>query len=218
MKRNNHLGFLCLIATLFLSACGAIESNSRQVFILVDASGTYASHVGEAVKSANLLTSKLNPKDKIAFAQINSCSFSDDSVIVRETLPGVPSKAAGKKQLIFTKLRNFENNFKATNYTDIRGALRFAAYELEQSSVKRKFIIIYSDMVEDVSSDCDTSNLNLDLSDITVIATNVKKLKKDRANPELFFQRLKRWENIVTEANGSWVHSSDIEQLSDLIL
>jgi len=80
-----------------ISACGAVTSNSKAVFMLVDASGTYVREVPDAVVTAKLLTSKLNSNDMFAFGEIGSCSFTDNSLVVRRTLPGTPSEAAYAK-------------------------------------------------------------------------------------------------------------------------
>ncbi|WP_084420494.1 hypothetical protein [Henriciella litoralis] len=206
-----------VLATSMLAGCGAVTSNSRAVFMLVDASGTYAKEVPDAVVTAKLVTSKLNSNDLIAFGQIGSCSFTDDSLIVRTTLPGTPSQAAYTKQDVFGRLDAYGETFEATSWTDIRGGLRYAAEELAQSDQSEKIIVIVSDLVEDVSPACDTSRISLDLEGVTVVATNVTKLSSEASNPDAYSDRLAMWQATVEDAGGTWVHANTRDRLLEKI-
>lgn len=205
------------LAALLIGGCGLVTSTNKSVFVLVDVSGTYANNLDDAILSTRLLTSKLQTNDWIGFAQISSCSFSDDGLIVRERLPSVPSQSASAKTRVFSRLNEYRDGVSATNYTDIKGALIYAANELNNSGEGAKFIVVYSDMVEDVSPDCQTQNLKIDLSGITVVASNVTKLKSDESDPQAYFERLKVWENFVENSGGDWVLTSSTDQISELI-
>lgn len=208
---------LAATALLLSTSCGLVTSNSKSVFVLVDASGTYARNMGDAVISSRLLAAKLNPNDWMGFAQISSCSFSDEGVVLRARLPGVPSQASLTKQQIFQSLADYQDSFSATAYTDIRGALRFAAAELENGRDGARYIIVFSDLVEDVAPDCDTRDLALDLTGITVIATNVAKLPQDGPNPQGYFDRIDRWKQLVEAAGGEWRITASSDQLLDAV-
>lgn len=196
-----------------ISACGAVTSNSKAVFMLVDASGTYVREVPDAVVTAKLLTSKLNSNDMFAFGEIGSCSFTDNSLVVRRTLPGTPSEAAYAKQDVFESLEFYAESVQATGWTDIKGGLRYAAAELEQSEQASRYIVVVSDLVEDVSPECDTSGLELDLEGITVIVTNVTRSDRDASDPNAYFERLEAWEALVEDAGGTWVHANSRDRL-----
>lgn len=202
---------------LALAQCGAITSNSKAVFVLADASGTYSTHMDEAVATSRVITSRLNPNDLIAFGQISSCSFTDESLVVRQKLPSTPSQAARTKQAVFEVLNDYALGIQATAYTDIKGGLRYAAGELEQSDSENRIIVIISDLVEDVSPQCDTSNLTLDLDGITVIATNVTKLNSEASDPDAYARRLEDWQRTVEEAGGTWIHANSRDRLLDTI-
>jgi hypothetical protein len=207
-------GFAGLFA---VAACGAVTSNSAAVFMLVDTSGTYVKEVPDAIRTAKLVTSKLNSNDMFAFGQIGSCSFSDASLVVRRTLPGTPSQAAYTKQEVFSELDGYGERVEATSWTDVKGGLRFAATELEQTDQSSRIIIIVSDLVEDVSPDCDTSGLKLDLAGITVMATNVTKLDSEASNPDAYFERLEEWKILVENAGGTWVHANSRDRLLEML-
>jgi len=191
-----------LIAGL-LSSCGLVTSTNRSVFVLFDASGTYAKAVPDAASSANVMIAGLQPGDWIGVAQISSCSFSDKEIVTREQFPETPSLADTAKRQLFQKLKTYAGSVKSTKHTDIHGALAQAAYELNQRPEKDRYIVIYSDMMEDLAKTCDTSKVNLDLKGIHVVASNV--IKSNPADPAQYFALLKTWEKTVTDAGGVWL-------------
>lgn len=198
-----------------LSACGLVTSTNRSVFVLFDASGTYAEAVPEAANYANVMIAELQPRDWIGVAQISSCSFSDREIVVRRELPETPSLASAAKRELFDQMRSFAGSVQRTRNTDIHGALAQAAHELNQRPDKERFIVVFSDMMEDLARDCDTSNVHLDLHGIHVVASNV--IKSDPANPEAYFEMLRTWERTVTDAGGTWTLASSPDQLKDIV-
>ncbi|MEM9738739.1 MAG: hypothetical protein AAF829_02640 [Pseudomonadota bacterium] len=202
------------VILVLLTGCGGlIQSNSKAVFVLFDASGTYANNMGDAVRTSRVLAGRLSPNDWVGFAQISSCSFTDDSIVLRRKFSGVPSQASLEQQRVFEELNGYRDSFSATAYTDIRGALRFAASELQASDQAQHYIIVFSDLIEDVAPSCDTRDLQLDLTGVTIVATAVTKTAQDSSNPELYFERLDSWKRAVEDAGGTWVHAQSPDQL-----
>lgn len=185
-----------------LSSCGLVTSTNRSVFVLFDASGSYAKMAPTAASSANVMIARLQPGDWIGVAQIAACSFSDDQIVAREQLPETPSLADAAKRKLFTTLNTYAVDVKPAKYTDIHGALAQAAYELNQRPASDRFIVVYSDMIEDLGKACDTSKVALDLKGIHVVASNV--IKSNPADPAKYFELLKTWEKTVTDAGGQW--------------
>ncbi len=208
-------GLVSCILAISLSACGLVTSTSRSVFVLFDASGTYVKAIPDATRWASLLVARLQPGDFIAVSQISSCSFSDKEVVLQERLPETPSRSAEAQRAVFTKLRDFAGSVKSTKYTDIHGALAQAAFELRQRPEKARYIVVFSDMMEDLAPRCDTSKVTLDLSGITVVASNV--IKTNSANPDKYFALLKTWEATVTAAGGKWMLATSPDQLPDMV-
>lgn len=204
-----------LLASLSPASCGLVTSTTRSVFFLFDASGTYAKAAPDGARWANVLIAELQPGDWIAAGQISSCSFSEKEIILQTALPETPSLAAEAKRDLFTQLQTYAAAVKATKNTDIRGALAQAAFELRQRPEASRYIVVFSDMVEDMAKTCDTSDVKLDLAGITVVAANV--IKSDPANPETYFENLKSWEATVTQAGGVWAMASSPDQLPDLV-
>jgi hypothetical protein len=215
MRPRIFPGVAASFAALALSACGLVTSTNRSVFMLFDASGTYVKAVPDAARWASLLVAKLQPGDFVGVSQISSCSFSDKEMVLQERLPETPSRSAEAQRLIFAKLRDFSGTVKSTKYTDIHGALAQAAFELRQRPEKARYIVVFSDMMEDLAPKCDTSKVALDLSGITVVASNV--IKTNAADPDKYFALLKDWESTVTAAGGRWQLATSPDQLPDLV-
>ncbi|MEZ5936712.1 MAG: hypothetical protein R3C52_00660 [Hyphomonadaceae bacterium] len=214
LKRMTGLGGL-ICATLLAASCDLVTSTNQSVFILFDASGTYAKSAPAAARSASLLVSKLQPGDWIGAGQISSCSFSEKEILLQEQLPETPSRADAAKREIFGKLKTYSEQIKPTKFTDIRGALAQAAFELRQRPEASRSIIVFSDMIEDLAKDCNTSGVSLDLSGITVVASNV--IKSSPADPDKYFAMLDDWEKVVTDAGGKWVLVASPDQLTTLV-
>lgn len=198
------------------SACDLVTSTSRAVFVLFDASGTYAASVPTAARSASLLISDLQPGDWIGVGQISSCSFSEKEIIAQQLLPETPSRASEAKREMFNRLQAYSESVEPTKFTDIHGALAQAAFELRQRPEGSRHIVVFSDMVEDLAADCNTAGAKLDLTGISVVASNV--IKSDPANPDKYFEMLDEWERIVTEAGGTWDMALSPDQLPALVV
>jgi hypothetical protein len=123
--------------------------------------------------------------------------------------------AATAKRELFAQLSAYAAQVKSAKYTDIRGALAQAAFELHQRPEAERYIVLFSDMVEDHGKTCDTSKTSLDLKGIHIIAANV--IKSNPADPDKYFSLLKTWEKTVTDAGGTWNLVSSPDQLPKLV-
>jgi hypothetical protein len=209
------LGAVCAIAVAALAACGLVTSTNRSVFVVFDVSGTYVKAVPDATKFANLLIAEMQPGDWIGASQISACSFSEKEIILQRQLPQTPSLASEAKRELFEELGVYAAQVKSAKYTDIHGAIAQAAFELRQRPEAARYIVLFSDMVEDHGKTCDTSKIQLDLTGINVIAANV--IKSNPADPEQYFALLQKWEKIVTDAGGTWSLVSSPDQLPKLV-
>jgi len=171
--------------------------------------------VPDATKYANLLITELQPGDWIGASQISACSFSEEEIVLQRQLPETPSMADNAKRELFNQLNQYASQVKSAKYTDIHGAIAQAAFELRQRPEAARYIVLFSDMVDDYSKSCDTSHIKLDLTGIHVIAANV--IKSTPGDPEKYFELLDRWEKTVTEAGGTWNLVSSPDQLPKLV-
>lgn len=209
------LGLACALGLAALSSCGLVTSTNRSVFVVFDVSGTYVKAVPDATKYANLLITELQPGDWIGASQISACSFSEEEIILQRQLPETPSMADNAKRELFDQLNQYASQVKSAKFTDIHGAIAQAAFELRQRPEAARYIVLFSDMVDDYSKSCDTSGIKLDLAGIHVIAANV--IKSTPGDPEKYFELLARWEKTVTEAGGTWSLVSSPDQLPELV-
>lgn len=209
------LGTVCAIAIVTLAACGLVTSTNRSVFVVFDVSGTYVKAVPDATKYANLMIAQLQPGDWLGVSQIGACSFSEKQIVLQRELPETPSMASTAKRELFAQLAAYADGVKSAKYTDIRGALAQAAFELHQRPEAERYIILFSDMVEEYEKSCNTANTKLDLTGINVIAANV--IKSNPADPDKYFALLDKWEKTVKEAGGTWSLAASPDQLPKLV-
>jgi hypothetical protein len=195
-------GAACGLLLLALASCGLVTSTNRSVFFVFDVSGTYVKSVPDATKMANITVAKLLPGDWVGASQISACSFSEKEIILQRQLPTTPSLAAEAKRELFNEFAAYAAQVKSAKYTDIRGAIAQASFELKQHPEEKRFIVLFSDMLDDYSKSCDTSKIELDLRGIHVVAANV--IKSDPADPQKYLDMLKEWEATVVAAGGTW--------------
>ena len=215
MTARHLLGAACAIAIATLAACGLVTSTNRSVFFVFDVSGTYVKAVPDTAKLANITVAELLPGDYIGASQISACSFSEKEIFLNRQLPQTPSLAAEAKREVFNTFTAYSSQVKSAKFTDIRGALAQAAFELKQRPEQDRYIVLFSDMLEDYSKLCDVSEIPLDLSGIHVVAANV--IKTDPSNPQKYFDSLKTWEATVVAAGGKWSLVSSPDQLPRLV-
>jgi len=55
--------------------------------------------------------------------------------------------------------------------------------------------------------------MKLNLSDVQVVAINVKRQRSDNENPQEYEQRLASWEKRVEENGGRWALVNNMERL-----
>ena len=213
--RQSIIGSGLALAMAALTGCGLVTSTNRSVFFVFDVSGTYVKAVPDAAKLANITIADMQPGDWIGASQISACSFSEEEIILQRQLPTTPSMAASTKRELFDEFNAYASQVKSAKFTDIRGALAQAAFELQQRPEASRYIVLFSDMIDDYSKSCDTKNIKLDLRDIHVVAANV--IKTNPGDPEKYFAMLKEWEAQVVAAGGTWSLVTSPDQLPKLV-
>jgi hypothetical protein len=203
-----------LIAALTLGACdGLVTRDDQAAFVLLDVSGTYFGELDDSVRGAKLLASSLNAGDRLVVAEIGSCSFDDDAIVLDARLPDRPSEAAAAKGAALVALDAYETRAARTQNTDIHGALLQAVDRFSRTPASRHTVVIFSDLVEDPAPGCGSAAASLDLTGVTVIAANVIKLAADARAPDAYFARIESWRAKVEDAGGTFVLVDDVEAL-----
>ncbi len=208
---------LVSLVALGLAACSEPGSNTRAVYLLLDTSGTYTSEMNKAQKIMNYLLATLDSGDSIAIARIDSGSFSEKDIIARVTFDDRPSTANQQKRMFKDKIDKFvAETGRGSRHTDITGGMMQASQYLEETGAGEKFVLIFSDLAEDLKKG-HIRDFPISLPDIHVVALNVTKLRSDNIDPRDYLNRLNLWEKRVYQAGGSWGVINDLERMDRLI-
>ena len=207
---------LILVLCAGLVACAEKAPASRAVYLLIDTSGTYTRELDKAQKIGNYLLGSLNSGDSLAMARIDSGSFSEKDIIARVTFDMRPSMATTQKHQFKRQLDDFVDTAKPSAHTDISGAVLQAAEFLNETGAQDKFILIFSDLEEDLG-DGHIRDFTMPLVQVRVVALNVTKLRSDNIDPRDYLNRLDDWEKRVYEGGGMWKVVNDLERLDKLL-
>jgi hypothetical protein len=186
---------------------GACEERlpASAVYALLDISGSYFRELDKAVRALRVMMAGLRAHDSFAVAEIGACSFSDEAVVLRFTAPDRPTERQRLIAANAARLADYAARSRATNFTDIRGALTQAAQYLASRPAEQRSIVVFSDFEEDLPPNCRRDKpLPQELKGIEVIATNVTRLPEDNRDPARYGRRLEAWRRLVEAAGARW--------------
>ncbi|MCL6415736.1 VWA domain-containing protein [Aestuariirhabdus sp. Z084] len=214
MKR--YMMSLTLVMSL-LTGCAETPPDSYAIYLLMDTSGTYTQELEKAQSIVNYLLGTLDSGDSIAVARIDSGSFSEKDIIAKAVLDERPSTANQQKRMFKQQLDSYVHGVTGgSRHTDITGGLIQAAEFLNETGAGERYILIFSDLEEDLQSG-HVRDFPIELEGIRVVALNVTKLRTDNIDPRDYLNRLKDWEKRVVEGGGYWQVMNDLERLDRLI-
>lgn len=210
------LSIFLLVATALLVSCSSSEdgepkSYAKGVYLLLDTSGTYTQELTKAQQLINYMLAVLEPGDTFAVARIDSGSFSEKDIVAKVVLDGRPSVANKQKREFAEAIANFVTNVKSSAYTDISGGLLQGIEFLNESKAGKKTIMIYSDLKEELPKGY-VRDFDIALDGFTVQALNVTKLRADNENPQIYLDRVEKWNLKVSEGGGKWVVVNDLDK------
>ena len=188
-------------------ALGACEERvpASAIYALIDVSGSYFRELDKAVRALRVMMAGLRAHDSFAVAEIGACSFSDEAVLLRFTAPDRPTERQRVIAANAARLTDYAARARATNFTDIRGALTQAAQYLASRPAEQRSIVVFSDFEEDLPPNCRRDKpLPQELKGIEVIATNVTRLPEDNRNPARYGRRLDGWRRLVEATGARW--------------
>lgn len=216
-RRASRSALPALLVALGATSCSETSSRTHAVYMLVDISGTYAQEVEKAQQIVNFTLARLYPGDSFAAATINSASFTEQNVIARVTFDGRPSYATQQKHQFGGRMDDFvEGLGGGSEFTDITGGILQAAEWLNEVGAPRKTILVFSDLMEDLSPGY-FRDIEMDLEGVRVVAVNVIKLRTDNVDPRIYMNRVDEWQRRVEEGGGSWLVINDLERLDPII-
>ena len=165
----------------------------------------------------NYLLGTLQPGDTFGIAKIDSGSFSEKDIIAKMTFDRRPSVSNKQKRLFKQKTDIFIASVrKGSAYTDITGGLLQAADYLNETGAGRKYILIFSDLKEDLKKG-HVRDFPITLPGCEVVALNVTKLRSDNIDPREYFGRVEKWKEKVEEGGGEWRVINDLNRLESLL-
>jgi len=218
MKKTSAI-CLALVAVFLLAALGGCtdqKGHATGVYMLIDTSGTYTKELEKAQTIINYLLGTLQPGDTLAVARIDSGSFSEKDIITRMTFDHRPS-VSNKQRLKFRdEVDSNMQNAKGSAYTDISGGMLQAVEYLNEAGPRKKFILIFSDLKEDLPEGY-VRDVPLELKGFEIVALNVTKLRSDNVNPREYLDRLGQWEGKVSDGGGKWRVINDLERLDNIL-
>ncbi len=202
--------------SLVLMGCGESVPHTRAVYFLLDTSGTYTKEIKKAQAIANYLLGVLVSGDSLGLARIDSGSFTEKDIIAKVTFDTRPSYANQQKRAFRQKLDRFVTSVKGSSHTDITGGMLQAAEWLNETGAGHKFILIFSDLEEDLRQGY-IRDFAIDLERISVVALNVTKLRSDQIDPREYMERLGVWQGRVESGGGSWKVINDLDRLEGVL-
>ena len=208
---------IAIIIFLSLGSCADTTSRSTGVYMLLDSSGTYTQELKQAQAIINYLLGTLQSGDSFGIAKIDSGSFSEKDIIAKMTFDKRPSVTNKQKRLFKQQVDTFLASVKkGSAYTDITGGLLQASEYLHEAGSGKKYILIFSDLKEDLKKG-HIRDFPIQVPGCKVVALNVTKLRSDNIDPREYYDRVQKWEERVTEGGGEWRVINDLNRLEHLL-
>ncbi len=216
MNARKLTGALAL-ASLLAACTPEQQPGSRAVYLLLDTSGTYTRELAKAQALMNYLLATLDSGDSMAIARIDSGSFTEKDIVAKVTFALRPSTVNDQKRRFKRTLDGFVAGVRrGSPHTDITGGVLQAAEYLVESGAREKYVLIFSDLEEDLAKG-QIRDFPLALDGIEVVALNVTKLRSDNIDPRDYANRLEAWARRVENGGGRWRVLNDLERLDRLI-
>ena len=215
MKKRLTLIPICLV--LIVAGCADTTSHSKGVYMLLDSSGTYSNELIGAQSIINYLLGTLEPGDSFGIAKIDSASFSEKDIIAKMTFDKRPSVTNKQKRLFKQKVEDFVRSVtKGSAYTDITGGILQASEYLNETGAGKKYILIFSDLKEDLKKG-HIRDFGILVSGCDVVALNVTKLRSDNIDPREYYDRVEKWKARVEAGGGNWRMINDLSRLDAIL-
>ena len=197
----------CLAAAigfiLLLNGCTKNADYETAMCALVDISGTYADQKKNVVKliKAGLLPGMV-PGDSLFLITIGSNSYDEKNLIHKVTLDYRPSEVNNQKLAFAKALDKFAEGTERSSHTDISGAMMLCGDHLKDTQAGTQLMFIFSDMEQDLKPGTQRKFEKREFADMHIAAMNVIMLENDNSNPQVYRDRLRKWEERVKGAGA----------------
>ncbi len=198
--------FPALVMVLVLScplACSDDTRYDQAICVLIDVSGTYADQREEVVRILKReVLPGMEPGDTLLVIRIDGESYERDNLEALLTLDARPSHANAQKLALARQLDSLAEREMATPHTDIPGAMMLGGEYLRELASGSRVMLVFSDMEEDLAPGTRRGLREDEFDEVSVVAINVKRLRGDNSDPEVFRTRLADWERRVLASGG----------------
>ncbi len=210
---------LAVFVSSIVAACTDSKEYETSFCTLVDISGTYAKEKKTVVNIVKAgIVPEMVPGDSLFFVKIDSNSYAEENLVTKLTLDYRPTQANNEKLNLSKKLDKFGKGKARSRMTDISGAMMLCSDYLKASQSGTQVMFIFSDMKEELPSGVKRKFSNDEFKGIDIAAMNVIKLNKDSANPEVYRNRLKKWnKRIMSSGANSWTTLLDATKIQEFI-
>lgn len=220
MTIRHKLASLALLASVvFLSGCSDNKEYETAICALADISGTYAKEKKGIVKIIKAgIVPKMVPGDNLMLITIDSNSYNDENIKGKLKLDYRPSLANQQRLKFAGALDDFANKKVSAKFTDISGAMMLCTGQLKSTGAGTQIIFIFSDMKEELQKGIKRSFNKDEFTNIDIATMNVIKLNADSANPQIFRNRMAKWEKrVLAHSAKSWNGTLDPTEIGDYI-
>ncbi|MEQ8378781.1 vWA domain-containing protein [Parvibaculum sp.] len=202
-----------------LTGCSYRSEKVRDLFILVDVSGSYFEHSERSFQRIRSLLFDLSSGDKLTVAQVDSCSFGDGSEWISEEVDYNPLQKGADIRGIADELARVQKSLRRSSHTDITGAFLRASRHFARSRSNHKVIIVFSDLKEDTALSCPRDeSIVFDLEDITIILADVAISDVDARKPEAYLRNIKHWrDRLLASGARDVIEARGASQISDIL-
>ena len=220
MKPIIKSSLLLAVLTVFGAGCTDSKHYETSYCALIDISGTYAGEKASVVNTIKAgIVPEMIPGDSLFFVMIDSNSYHEDNLVTKLTLDYRPTRANDQKLAVAQRLDEFGQGKAKSRLTDISGAMMLCSDYLKATGSGTQVMFVFSDMNEELPSGVVRKFTEREFDGIDIVAMNIIKLNKDSANPEVYRERLERWNRRTMESGArSWNTLLDATKIPEYIL
>jgi len=217
--RHKLCSLILLASATFISGCSDNKAYETAICALADISGTYAKEKKSMVKIIQAgIVPKMVPGDNLILITIDSNSYNDENIKGKLKLDYRPSQANQQRLQFASLLDEFAEKTTSAKFTDISGAMMLCSGQLKSTGAGTQIMFIFSDMKEELKKGIKRSFNKDEFTNIDIAAMNVIKLNADSANPQIFRDRMAKWEKRVLKHSAkSWNGTLDPTEVGDYI-
>ena len=191
--------FCALIMMFAGMGCDNYVQPSKDMYFLVDVSKSYATYSERSLTRLQAILGSVKPGDRLTVGKIQSCSYSDESVLLPTRSLTLDEDSAYRNiGQLGMDLKALQGTLSPTQNTDIKGAFIMVSQHFRRSRSRDKVLILFSDLRDDPQPNCAAQSESLiDLSGVIVVFADVSISQTDELNAGGRMERINTWVELV---------------------